>query len=156
MGIERTIRPIKSYIRFSDKFTSLHIDASSESTRTIGRCTGTTLHLHVFYTRSKIRKIYPKHRMTFGIVNRYPIGGNIDSCTICTSNSDRSITDASTGITRTDSTRCHTQQIGEVLPQILLLKLLLIDVGICHWSSSCGTCRNHFNFLQMSIQQTIG
>ena len=140
MGIERTIRTIERHRWFSDKFSRLHVDTGSESTRTVGRCTGTTLNLHVFYTRSKIRKIHPKYRMAFGIVNRNTIGGNIDSCTVRASYSDRGITDTCPSITGADSTGCHTQQIGKVLPQVLLLKFLLADVGKSHRSGTCSTC----------------
>ena len=140
MGIERTIRTIERHRWFSDKFSRLHIDTGSESTCSVGRCTGSTLHLHVFYARSKIRKIYPEYRMAFGIIDRNTIGSNIDSCTVCASHSDRGITNTCASITGTDSTRRHTQQIGEVLPQVLLLKFLLADIGKSHRSSTCSTC----------------
>ena len=140
MGIEGTIRTIESHRWFGHKFSCLHVDTSPESTRTIGRCTGTPLHLHVFYTRSKVRKIHPKYRMAFGIIDRNTIGSNIDTCTVRASYSNGSVTNTCTGITGADGTRCHAQQIGEVLPQVLLLKFLLADIGKSHRSSTCSTC----------------
>ena len=50
------------------------------------------------------------------------------------------IANTSSGIAGADGTRCHAQQIGEVLPQVLLLEFFLTDVGKRHGSVSCGSC----------------
>ena len=140
MRIKRTIRAVESRIRLHRKFSRLHVDARPESTCTIGRSARSTLHLHILHRRSEVRQIHPEHRMALRIVDWNPIGRHIDSCPVGTSHPNGGIADTCPRIAGGHGTGSHAQQIRQVLPKVLLLELLLIDVGKCHRSSTCGTC----------------
>ena len=53
----------------------LDVDGGTESTRSIGGGAHTTLNLHVFSRRGKVRHIHPEHLSTFSIVQRNAVGG---------------------------------------------------------------------------------
>ena len=99
---------------------SLHIDACSKGSRTIGRCTYTTLYLNAFQARGKIGHIHPKHRLALRIVEGYTIDGHIDTCMVCAAYAEISISYTQTVIGGGYERRYRRKQKRQILPEILL------------------------------------
>ena len=64
---------------FGTDVLGLHVQGSTESTRTIGRRTSSTLQLHALHTRGKIAHVHPKEVCTLGIVLRNAVHRDVDA-----------------------------------------------------------------------------
>ena len=93
--------------------------------------------------------------MAFRIVHGYTVSGYIDACSICSAHPNTGVTDTCTCITRCQYRRCERQQIGNVLPEVLLLKLFFTYIGKRHRSGSRGTGGDNFYFLQVYHPQAV-
>src|SRR5690606_1471996 len=92
-------------IRTLYKCICLNIEGCSECASTIGRCTDTSLYLNTFNTGSEVGQVHKKGTHAFGIIERYPIQGDIDTLIVRSPNAHRRITYPCSGIGANDYTR---------------------------------------------------
>ena len=154
--IERTVRAVELGIRFHCRTFRLHIDAGSECTCPIGGRSCTALHLHILYGRRKVRHIYPKQIMAFGVIHRYPVHGDVDACTIGSAYTEGCVTDTGSRIRCGQGRRSHAQQVRNILSEVYFFKFCFSYIGECHRCFCCGTCRYYLHFLQVNYFQTVG
>src|SRR5690606_22856951 len=76
--IKRAITIGQFSIRFLRNRIGKKVETGTKSSGTVGGSPHTALQLHIFCRRSKIRKIYPKSTLAFGIVKRNSVEGNVN------------------------------------------------------------------------------
>ena len=93
--------------------------------------------------------------MAFGIVHRNAVGGDVDTCPVRSAHTQGGIADACSGITGGQCRRCHTEQIRDILPEVLLFEFLFRHVGKCYGSLRSGTCGYYLHLLQVYYFQAV-
>ena len=113
------------------------------------------MHLYVLDGGGEIRQVDPEYRVALRIVDGNTVSGDVDACAICSADSQRGVTHPGTGIAGSNGGGCHTQQIRQVLSEILFFQLFFAYIGECHRCAVCGTCGDDFHFLQVYHPQAV-
>ena len=79
MAVVRATAEVQTDIRLQTDVFRLHVQRGTEGSRTIGRCAHAALYLHGLYATGKVAHVDPIDLCTLGIVQRYAVGGDVDT-----------------------------------------------------------------------------
>ena len=126
-----------------------HRNSSAKGTRTVGRNTRTTLHLHRSDGRNQVGCVVPIHRVGIGVIHRYAVDRHIQARGICTAQAHRSTADTDTRLVRGNHRGGQCQQCGDVCTVTVAGEALSVEVGIGYGRLFRRASTLHFNLLEM-------